>query len=705
MKKYTTFYRIFIVITLLAMLFSACVPVEPTAIPPQPTQEVIKPTVAPAQPTKEVVATTAPQEGPVVCPEATVSDNKGLVGATPQQFELAEFESLAGCKLAFTDNPLFTSDITAGKLPSVTDRLPVEPLIVEPYNEIGIYGGNLRGISLGPSSGTTEVFSWRIQTWVHLQDDLKTIVPNLMKSWTVDPTYSEYTFTLRKGHRWSDGTPFTTEDILFWYNDIILNKELFPTVPSPWRQGSEAAIFSAVDEQTFKVTFPKPVPGLLIFLANSPYNYWAPKNFMSQYHISYNPQANEQAIALGYKSWVELFNLYWNQWSDLMDKPETPTLDAYILLSAPTTEQRVRVANPYYYKVDTAGQQLPYINEQTESFIKDSEVINLKVINGEVDMKAQSLTLANFPIYKENEANGDYTVQMPGGFGGMIYAFNGTHTDPILRTLFQDVRFKQAMSLAINRDEINELLYFGLAVPNQAVPNPETSFVEPWMTTYMAEYDPAKANTLLDEIGLVKGSDGFRLRPDGKPLNILMEYSVQAENPKVNELVKEYWGDVGINVQLKEETTADLRANSATNTMDLGVWSYTFYFEPKLIGDPIRLYPAWGDGSQYMAGKPWLDWYRSNGAEGEVPPDEIKELFNLVDQWVTTVPGSDDYIKLGKQIMTINVNNLYLIGTVGQVPGPTIISNKLGNVPTFTVQSSDYSRTLPFRVDQWYFKQ
>jgi peptide/nickel transport system substrate-binding protein len=183
-----------------------------------------------------------------------------------------------------------------------------------------------------------------------------------------------------------------------------------------------------------------------------------------------------------------------------------------------------------------------------------------------------------------------------------------------------------------------------------------------------------------------------------------MEYSVQAENPKVNELVKEYWGAVGINVQLKEETTADLRANSATNTLDLGVWSYTFYFEPKLIGDPIRLYPAWGDGSQYMAGKPWLDWYRSAGAEGQEPPDEIKELFNLVEQWVTTIPGTDEYIELGKQIMTINVNNLYLIGTVGQVPGPTIISNKLGNVPAFTVQSSDYSRTLPFRVDQWYFK-
>ncbi len=706
-----TYYRIFVVMMLLTMLFSACTPTAPTPPPVQPTQAAVEPTAAPAEPTAPpaeptqapVEPTAAPAE-PVACPAATVADNKGLVGTTSQQFELAEFETLAGCKLTFTDNPLFAADVTAGKLPPVADRLPAEPLVVEPYDAIGSYGGNLRGISLGPGSGTTEVFSWRIQPWVHLQDDLKTIVPNLMKSWTVNSDYTEYTFSMRKGHRWSDGEPFTTEDILFWYNDIALNKDLFPTVPAPWRQGDKAATFTAVDEQTFKVTFPKPAPGLLIYLSNAPYNYWAPKHFMSKYHITYNPQADTEAQALGYKSWVELFNLYWNQWSDLMDKPETPTLDAYRLLEAPTTEQRIRVANPYFFKIDTAGQQLPYINEQDESFIKDSEVINLKIINGEVDMKAQSLTLANYPLYKENETKGNYTVQMPPGFGGMIYAFNVTNPDPVLRTLFQDVRFKQAMSLAINRDEINQLLYFGLAIPNQAVPNPETSFVEPWMITYMAEYDPTKANALLDEIGLKKGADGFRLRPDGKPLTILMEYSAQAENPKNNELVKEYWGAVGINVQLKEVATPDLRANSATNTQDIGVWSYTFYFEPRLIGDPIRLYPAWGDGSQFMAGKPWLDWYKSGGTEGEEPPDQIKELLNLVDQWVQTVPGSSEYIDLGKKIMSINVNNLYLIGTVGKVPGPTIISNKLGNVPTFTVQSSDYSRTLPFRVDQWYFK-
>ena len=422
--------------------------------------------------------------------------------------------------MKFSENPSIAKDVAATKLPAVDKRLPAEPLVVQPYNEIGKYGGTLRGISLAPSSGTTEFFSLRLPTWVLMLDDLKTIVPNIAKSWEVNDKYTEWTFTLRKGHQWSDGKPFTTDDVVFWYEDYILNKELNPTVPSPWLVGGEPAKLTKVDEVTFKFTFAKPNPGLLTALSISPYNVAIPKHAVSKYHIKYNPQANEEAQKAGFKTWVAWFSIYWNKWPDLMDKPEVPTLDSHMLKEAPTTERRIRVANPYYFKVDTAGQQLPYIDTHLESFNGDKQLINLKIINGEVDMKAQSLDLASYPLYKENEAKGNYNLQLPPGFGGMIYAFNVTHTDPVLRKIFQDVRFKQAMSLAINREEINKLLYFGLAKPSQAVPSPKVSFIEASMVSYMAQYDPAKANALLDEMGLKKGSDGFRLRQDGKPLSI-----------------------------------------------------------------------------------------------------------------------------------------------------------------------------------------
>ena len=708
-KQAVRFVPILIILSILLSACSVSTPPIPVVTPTAAPTEAPVQTEAPTLPEKtaEVVATEAlppTPEGPVACPAVTVADPMGVQGAFPQQFELSELEQLAGCEMSFTDNPLFAADVTAGKLPSLEERLPEEPLVVAPYDEVGQYGGTLRGISLAPSSGTTEYFSFRLATLVRMADDLKTIVPNVAKSWEANDDYTEWTFTLRKGHKWSDGEPFTTEDIAFWYEDVILNPEINPSVPSPWLVGGEPAKLTVVDEQTFKFTFAKPMPGLLTILSITPNSPWAPKHAVTQYHIEYNPEANTLAQEQGFKTWVELFSTYFNKWPDLMDKPEVPTLDSHYLQEAPTTEQRVRVANPYYFKVDTSGQQLPYIDTHLESFVKDKELINLKVINGEVDMKAQSLDLASYPLYKENEQKGNYTIQLPPGFGGMIYAFNVTHPDPVLREIFQDPRFKQAMSLAINREEINELLYFGLAKPSQAVPSPKVSFVEPWMAEYMAEYDPDQANTLLDEMGLEKGTDGFRLRPDGKPLTILLEYAQQAENVKNNELVKDYWEKVGVKVELKELTTEALRAHSATNEMDIGVWSYTFYHEASMVGNPRRLIPSWGDGSMQMAGYPWMQWNNSGGSEGEEPPDNIKQLYALADEWKTKVPGSEEYIELGKQMMQINLDNLYLIGTLGEIPGPTIISNNLGNVPAFTVQSSDYSRTVPFRVDQWYFK-
>ena len=620
------------------------------------------------------------------------------------QMELADLEKATGKKLQFSENPLFAKDVADRKLPAVDKRLPSEPLVVQPEKEIGKYGGSLRGVSLAPSSGTTDYFSLRLSTLVIMQADLHTIVPNVAKSWSVNADYTQWTFTLRKGHKWSDGSPFTTDDVAFWYEDYILNKELNPTVPSPWLVGGEAAKLTKVDDVTFRWTFAKPVPGLLTILSITPNEPWAPKNAVSKYHIKYNPKANEQAQAAGYKTWVEWFGTYFNKWPDLMDKPEVPTLDSHMLKEAPNTERRIRTANPYYFKVDIAGQQLPYINTHYESFISDKQLITLKIVNGEVDYKAQSLDFSNYPLFKENEAKGGYDVQLPPGFGGMIYAFNVTHPDPVLRKIFQDIRFKQAMSLSINREEINKLLYFGLAKPSQAVPSPKTTFMEPSMASYMAQYDPSKANALLDEMGLAKGADGIRLRPDGKPLAILLEYAQQAENVMNNELVKEYWQKAGVKVELKELTTEALRARSATNAQDVGVWSYTFYHEPSMIGNPRRLFPTWGDGSQQMTGLPWQQWYASNGREGEEPPADVKRLFDLVEQWKVTVPGSETYIKLGKEMMKINLDNLFLIGTVGEIPGPTVVSKKLSNVPQFTVQSSDFTRALPFRVEQWFYK-
>ena len=194
----------------------------------------------------------------------TVADPKGIKTDYPQQLELDKFEKQTGKKLKFQENPLFAEKVKKGELPAVEKRLPEEPLVVMPYDEIGRYGGKLRGICIAPESGTSEVLAWRHANIVRFSDDTRTIVPNVAKSWKWNDDYTEITFTLRKGHRWSDGAPFTTDDVVFYMNDIILNKELHKATPSPW--GSVGASVEKIDAVTVKFKFKKPFTGLLYYL-------------------------------------------------------------------------------------------------------------------------------------------------------------------------------------------------------------------------------------------------------------------------------------------------------------------------------------------------------------------------------------------------------------------------------------------------------
>ncbi|MBW2593438.1 MAG: ABC transporter substrate-binding protein, partial [Deltaproteobacteria bacterium] len=246
----------------------------------------------------------------------TAAEPQGIKTEFPQQLELGEYEKQLGKELTFKENPIFSEKVKKGALQAVEKRLPEEPLVVMPYNEIGKYGGKLRGICIAYESGTSEVMAWRQANIVRFSDDVSTIVPNVAKAWKWNDDYTEITFTLRKGHRWSDGTPFTTDDVVFYMNDIILNKEIHKATPSPW--GPMGASVEKIDEVTFKLKFTKPYTGLLYYLGGggSYFVPWAPKHFFKQYHIKYNPKANEEAKKNGYDNWVQQFGVYWNKWKD-----------------------------------------------------------------------------------------------------------------------------------------------------------------------------------------------------------------------------------------------------------------------------------------------------------------------------------------------------------------------------------------------------
>jgi peptide/nickel transport system substrate-binding protein len=643
-----------------------------------------------------------------------MADMQGVsAGTYPEQFEVSEFESAANCTMSFTGRDKYDERLVQykflpeGALPPLEERLPEEPLVVVPYNEIGKYGGRLSGASVGPEAGNSEWLSVRHVNLLRFADDLQTIVPNMAKSFSWNNDYTELTITLRKGHKWSDGQPFTSEDIDFWWNDIVMNKDLYADVPSYWIYGGEPMQVEAVDEVTVKFKFAAPAPAFTTLLATTYTHEWAPKHFLKDKLPKYNPDADAEAKAAGFDSWTAQFiPLYYSDWEDANHMYGLPKLEAWLKVDE-TPEHQLFVPNPYYYKVDTAGQQLPYIDEVEEVYAAENELFELKIINGEIQYKAQSLQIGSLPLFQQNQDKGNYDIQMAEGADvGRVYVFNATHKDPVLATLFSDPRWNRAMSLALNRDEINKALCFDLCQPTQGTPVHRTvSFAKPEWFTKDIEYDPDTANSLLDELGLEKGSDGFRTRPDGKPLVIHLIYAIQWGDPALHELAKEYWEAVGVKVELKEISTEAYRAMAANNDHDIQVTTSGTVTEAPLYSNPFRLFPPFGDAAlEPLFGAPWVEWHNSNGEQGIEPPDDIKPLWDLTDQWKSSLPGTEEYVKLGQQLVQVQMDRGMIIGTITSPPAVTIVSRALGNVPQLKVNAFEYYRTYPYRTDQWYFK-
>ncbi|NNF77308.1 MAG: ABC transporter substrate-binding protein, partial [Rhizobiales bacterium] len=420
------------------------------------------------------------------CPAVTVANMMGVApGAFPQQFDLAEFEKAANCKMTFSENPAM-KDLNAKiqgnpDLPAVADRLPSEPLVVAPYESIGKYGGTFDALSNATEAGTSDFLSTRHVNLVRYSDDLQTIVPNVAKSWTWNDDFTKLTFKLRKGHKWSDGAPFTAEDVKFWYDNLALDSKVIEKPKDYVLVGGKPMTVNVVDPQTVTFNLPAPKPGLLAHFATSFAQGFQPKHFLGQFHPTINPDADKKAKELGFENGYAVIKAYFgnSDWTDtpspLLNSPDkvakmpkavVPTLESFLTVSD-TTEGRHYVANPYFFMVDTAGNQLPYINEQDEVYANDNQVRLLKLVNAEADYKAQSLQLADAPLLLDGQEKGNYTIHLRPKVAMHAFSFNVTSADEEKRKVFGDLRFRTAMSIAMNRKEINEVAYFGQGVPRQ----------------------------------------------------------------------------------------------------------------------------------------------------------------------------------------------------------------------------------------------
>jgi len=658
------------------------------------------------------------------CPAISVADMGGIApGEYPQQYELSAFEAAAGCTMEFSANPeaesLNARIVGNPDLPPLSERLPAEPLVVVPYDAVGRYGGTLNVLSNATEAGTSDFLSVRHVSLVRYSDDLQTIVPNVAKSWEWNDDYTQLTFKLREGHKWSDGAPFTSADVAFWHDNLMLDPNIFETPRDYITVAGETLTVETPDDTTVIFNLPSPKPGLLAHFATHYSQPFMPKHFLGQFHPDVNPDADAYAQSLGFEDGYDAIAAYYgnSDWTDtptpMLSRPDLvdglpkhqyPTLESHIYISD-TTEGRRLVANPYFFQVDTTGQQLPYISEQDEVYINDNEVRLLSIVNGDVDYKAQSLQLASAPILLEGQERGNYTVHLKPEITIGAFGFNVTHEDPDKRAVFGDLSFREAMSQAINRDELNELAFFGQGTPMQYVGfSPLPDFADPDLLNYMAEFDPDAANAKLDALGLADvDGDGLRELPNGEKLVLNLNFSTQGIAGQTVELVSQFWRDVGIDSVVKEVTPDEYRSAQSSNNLDVSMWRKG---QPLAIvlGNNELWVPPYENYFGNRNAMLWAEWVDSGGTAGVEPPEWAMSLMDDINTLQSAPQGSDLFNETGARMAQTMAEQLLFIGTVN-APAPMIHNNDLINFTEMKTHSYEYYRTYPYRATQWWLDE
>lgn len=606
----------------------------------------------------------------------------------------------------YNEAPMLSELVKQGKLPSVEKRLPDEPLVVTPVESVGEYGGTMRRAYFGMSdlTGWYRLVNEMLIGWTR---DYKKLRPNIAKSWKVSDGGRVFTFYLRKGMKWSDGEPFTADDIIFWYEDIILNKELTSSPPSWLAYKGKLPKVEKIDDYTVRFTYEEPYGFFLYQVAEfggmytaSPGGTYAPKHYLKQFHPRYTSKEKLEELIKkeNYTHWTQLFNAK----SDWRSNPDCPVIMAWKITQKPGA-QFIAVRNPYYWKVDTEGNQLPYIDRVIQDLVESTEVMVMKALNGEIDFQIRHFhnRWADFPLLMENRDKGKYRVlQWISSYsGGAVAYFNLESKNTVLRKLFQDKRFRIALSLAINRSEINELIFRGVGNPQQPYGVPGSDYYVPEIAQRYAQYNPKEANRLLDQMGLTKrDKDGYRLGPDGKPIMITIEVrtGVSQEQIDTAELFVKYWKDVGIKTAVKAEERSLFETRKTAGEFDVMMQDATC--------DPYALFSMhWfvPITTSCVYGPLYGLWYVTKGASGVEPPNEIKKLLQLYEKAVGT-PVDSERKALIKSIFDILSRNVYMIGTVSLPRNICIAKENLRNVPE--VGFFTMSWPLSANPEQFFFK-
>ncbi len=605
-----------------------------------------------------------------------------LVGLALGVLALGAVPSLATAG-GYQEQPFFEGR----DLPPVAERLPSAPSVVEPA-EPGQYGGELVML-MGSAKDVRMMVVFGYARLVCYTPAFE-LVPDILESFEVEDDRI-FTFHLRPGHRWSDGEPFTTEDFRYWSEDVANNEELAPTGPPvSMLVDGEPPTIEIIDETTIRYTWSKANPDFLPALAGaSPLYIYRPAHYLKKFHSAF---VEAEALAAmvaesGQPDWASMHNQEDNMYRN--NNPSLPTLEPWVLVTEPPSERFVFERNPYFYRVDNAGHQLPYIDRVIVQ-IADGNLIPAKVGTGEATLAYRGLRFDNYTFLKEGEARGNYQVRLwQSGTGSKLALYpNLNVVDPVMRELNRDVRFRRALSLGINRDQINQVIYFGLGLPMANAPLPESPLYREEYANAWAIYDPDQANALLDEIGLSeRDSSGTRLMSNGKPLEMIIETAGESsEEADVLELVRTDFQQLGIKVFTRPSQRDVFRDRIFAGETAMSVWQGLENGLPTPDMSPWEVAPTTQQQLQWPQWGQYIETKGEAGVTADMP--EAQELLALLDRW-RAAPDEAARETVWHEMLAIYTDQAYTIGTIAGVPQPVVVSNRLHNVPEAGIYNWD----------------
>ena len=621
----------------------------------------------------------------------------------------------------FNEAPMLAALVKAGDLPPVEERLPKEPLVIKNTDSIGRYGGTLRWASLGGAGWP----GWVTGGLLYLDGDYAP-TPHVAKGYEFSNNNKTLTLFLREGMRWSDGAPLTADDIIFWYEDVLLNEELTPFPHADYKGGrgsEEPGVWEKVDAYTVKVTFEQPYGAFAQFLGailgGGHFRQGAqlrdiisPKHYMEQFHPKYAGQAEVDKMAEdeGFEDW----KLFYRFKNDPFLNVESPVLTPWVMTVPRSSDRPEMERNPYYFGVDTEGNQLPYIDKMLIDNVGDAQVLLLRTADGNYDASMVDDVTA-VPFLLENADKGGYTIRQywnrEAAFAGWV--FNQTYdADPEIAKWIQNKDFRIALSIGFDRQEINEIFYLGLGEPGGVLPQSGPYYLGREMTRLYTRFDPDRANELLDSIGLdKKDSDGYRVRTDNGerlriPIQLLGPTSIQPL--ELTENASEQWArSIGLDVYANEVAGSVFWSSHSGNDVPMWGWALGSTIMP--LVSPYMVVPVY---AHHSWGTLWAQYYATGGKEGLKPPAGSFAAINQ-DLFDKAKEGTfEESVPLVKEMLTNVAEEAYTIGTIVNLLGGTsatwAISDSLANFPqTAVMEMADDARRPPadsFPM-QWYFTE